>query len=139
MDPLKKAQQEHNQDETIFADIDLESKSREHHIFNARLLLFLIAGFQIYTLFANLSFFTGYRLVWHIFLICFFTAMAFWAKHNSLAALLSALILWLGIYIVAGIMEPGTFAEGLILNFVVVALLGQGIFNAWKTRRPGKS
>lgn len=131
MNPEKK---EPDPNETIFGDVDLKNEPRRR-IFRARLLLFCIGGIALYGMLRSLPYFEMVSF----FPIVFFTGMAIWAKYNPFAALLIALIVWLGINIYAMAIDPDfmyfSVIMSVLINTLVIAMLGLGIREAWQLRK----
>ena len=119
------------QEESIFQESDYSMEGYDKHIKNARNMLFIVAGVQLFGLFAakdqedpaiSIGIIVGVALI--------FAGLALWTKKKPFAALLTALILYGSLLILDGIFEPSTIFRGIILKVGIIVSLILGLRNA---------
>lgn len=59
-----------------------------------------------------------------------FLVLGVWSKKKPLAALLSALLLYITIVIINGIFEPETLYQGILWKVLIISYLGKGVYSA---------
>lgn len=72
----------------------------------------------------------------YLFLAVFYGGMAWWSRVNPAAALLTALLVYLGLLTLDGIFEPASALQGLLWKFIIIILLGKGWIDARKLPKP---
>jgi hypothetical protein len=120
------------QEESIFNEADFNMQGYDKHIRNARIMLFIIAGLQLLSILLEgpLPDEVLYIVIAiQSFIAAVFVGLAFWTKKKPYVALLTALIFYLTVFIIFGILDPSNFYRGIIMKVVVVVLLIQGIRN----------
>jgi hypothetical protein len=121
------------QEESIFEDIEVDTRAYQKHIRRARILLFIIAGLQlIAAILLGIAGEFGYEIEVGVQVVLglVFAGLAFWTKYKPYAALLIALVIYVGIFLLSAILEPSSIISGLLIKIVIVVLLIRGISNA---------
>jgi hypothetical protein len=121
------------QEESIFEDIEVDTRAYQKHIRRARILLFIIAGLQlIAAILLGIAGQPGYEIEvgLQVVLGLVFAGLAFWTKYKPYAALMTALVIYVGIFLLSAILEPSSIISGLLIKIVIVVLLIRGISNA---------
>lgn len=122
------------QEETIFNEADWNMQGYDKHIRNARIMLFIVAGLQLVPLLtipADLPDEAKYLAIGlQLFFAVVFVGLAIWTKYKPFAALLTAMIFFVGIWVLGAVLNPGTIFSGLAIKIVLVVLLILGIRNA---------
>jgi hypothetical protein len=122
------------QEETIFNEADWNMQGYDKHIRNARIMLYIVAGLQLLPLLLlpegldddarNLL------IILQVIFAAVFVGLAIWTKYKPFAALLTAMIFFLGIWVLGGILNPASIFSGIILKVILIVLLILGIRNA---------
>jgi hypothetical protein len=122
------------QEETIFNEADWSMQGYDKHIRNARIMLYIVAGLQLLPLLMIPDGITDegkYILIGsQLFFVAVFIGLAIWTKYKPFAALLTALIIFIAIWIVGAIFNPASIFSGIIIKIIVIVLLILGIRNA---------
>jgi len=95
--------------------------------------LFVIAGLQLVAAtLLGISGEPGYEIEVGVQVVIglVFAGLAFWTKYKPYAALLMALVIYVGIFLLSAVLDPGRIVSGLIIKVVIVVLLVRGISNA---------
>jgi prepilin signal peptidase PulO-like enzyme (type II secretory pathway) len=124
---------EQPKDESIFQEEEFSMKGYDKHIKNARIMLFVIAGLQLFGIFASLGLPDPARWISISVYVIFgaiFAALAFWTHKRPFAALLAALILYGSLLVLDGIFEPSTLYKGIIIKVAIIVMLITGLRNA---------
>jgi hypothetical protein len=106
----------------------------DKHIRNARIMLFVVAGLQLIPLLMlpeglpddALYLAVGLQL----FFVAVFIGLAIWTKYKPFAALLTAIIFFVAIWVVGAILNPATIFNGILIKVIVMILLILGVRNA---------
>lgn len=121
------------QEESVFNEADFSMKGYDKHIRTARIILFIIAGLQLIAIFLLPDMPEEARMISigvYVFFAAVFAGLAIWSKYKPFAALLTALIVYLAIYVVSGIIDPSYFIKGILIKIVIVIMLILGVRNA---------
>jgi hypothetical protein len=122
------------QEETIFTDQDWSMQGYDKHIKNARIMLFIVAALQflpLLTLPDNITDEAKYFLIgFQTFFAAVFVGLALWTKYKPFAALLTALLFFIGIWVLGAILDPASIFQGIVVKIIVIVLLILGIRNA---------
>ncbi len=59
-----------------------------------------------------------------------FLVLGVWSKKKPLAALLSALLLYITLIILNGILDPTTLYQGILWKVLIISYLGKGVYSA---------
>lgn len=120
-------------EESIFEDIEVDTSAYQKHIRRARILLFIIAGLQLIVgILLGISGEPDYEIEVGVQVVIglVFAGLAFWTKYKPYAALMIALVLYVGIFLLSAIVEPARIMSGIFIKIVIVVLLIRGISNA---------
>lgn len=124
---------------TIFTGQEFTTADYDKKIRNARTAIFVVGGAQL--LLGSILAFTGpeedrmLSLGICVFLAAVFIGLGFWTKKKPYAAIVTALCLYVGLIILAGIDEPETLVRGIILKVVIIVYLAKGLCNAKEAER----
>jgi hypothetical protein len=122
------------QEETIFTDQDWSMQGYDKHIKNARIMLFIVAGLQLLPLFTlpdNIADEAKYIIIGlQLFFAAVFVGLGLWTKYKPFAALLTAMLFFIGIWVLGAILDPASIFQGIIVKIIVIVLLILGIRNA---------
>lgn len=122
------------QEETIFTDQDWSMQGYDKHIKNARNMLFVVAALQflpLFTMSANITDEAKYFIIgFQVFFAAVFVGLGIWTKYKPFAALLTAMLFFIGIWVLGAILDPATIFQGIIVRVIVIVLLILGIRNA---------
>jgi hypothetical protein len=118
------------QEESIFEASDFSTRRYEKKIRNARIILFIIACAHVLAIFTTLKmpepeiwFAMGIDAV----VALVFFALAFWTKQKPYTALLTAIIVYVSLIVIGGIVDPSTQYKGLFIKIIFIVMLIQGI------------
>ncbi|HMH24125.1 MAG TPA: hypothetical protein VK563_20215 [Puia sp.] len=124
---------EQPQEESIFQEDEFSMKGYDKHIKNARIMLFVIGGLQLFGVFTSMSLPDPARWISMTVYIVFglvFAGLGLWTHKKPYAALLTALIIYLSLQVIGGIYDPTTIYKGLILKIGILVMLIIGLRNA---------
>jgi hypothetical protein len=139
MNSYKNERENEPEEESIFNDIELPEKPSDVHIVNARILLFCIAGVQLYNLYEYWPVFAGSaKIVQPILVVATFISIALWTRYNPLVALATALILWIAGNVIDFVVNGFEFGFTLILSTMVIVVLALGLRNAFEIKKGRK-
>lgn len=99
----------------------------------ARILLFVIAGLQLLSLFTvgDLPEPENWITIGiFVFVAAVFAALAFWTKRKPYTAIITALSIYASLHILSAILEPASIIRGLIVKIVAFVLLITALKNA---------
>ena len=127
-------QTEAPQEQTIFNEADWSMQGYDKHIRNARFMLYIVAGLQLLPLFTLPTGLPDDALYLAIGLQVIFAAvfvgLAIWTKYKPFVALVTAMIFFVGIWVLGAVLNPGTIFSGLAVKIILIVLLILGIRNA---------
>lgn len=128
---------EENTENTIFPETIIKPGGYDKHIRYARILLYVIAGIQIMSLFMlptmeEVELFITIGL--GIGVAIAFVVLAIWSIKNPYKALLTALILYLAIILLNTALDPSSIIKGIAIKVISVILLFNGYRNAKEDR-----
>lgn len=122
------------QEETIFNEADWNMQGYDKHIRNARIMLYIVAGLQLIPIFllpAGITDEARYIAIGaQLFFVAIFIGLAIWTKYKPFAALLTAIIFFLAIWLLGAILNPASIFSGILIKVVLMVLLIMGIRNA---------
>jgi hypothetical protein len=119
-------------EESIFNEEEFSMKGYDKHIRNARILLFVLAGFTLLLLINAAPFDSPARIISGGIIVLFagiFAGLALWTKKKPYTAILCALIFYIALIGIAAIMDPTTIWQGWIWKIVIIILLILGLRN----------
>lgn len=124
--------QEPSKEESIFDTEDFSMKGYDKHIRNARIILFVIAAFQLVGIFLSLK--LSGPVMWisiggYTVIALVFSALALWTKQKPFTALLIGLILYIALLVGDAIVDPSDIIKGILLKILVIILLILGLKN----------
>jgi hypothetical protein len=124
---------ETQQEESIFNEADWSTQGYDKHIRNARIMLYIVAGLQLLPLLTLGP--IAEDVYWiviglQLFFVAVFVALAIWTKYKPFAALMTAMIFFICIWLLGAILNPATIFSGILVKVIVVILLILGIRNA---------
>lgn len=122
------------QEESIFNETDWNMQGYDKHIRNARIMLYIVAGLQLLPILLlpggideNAR---AILIGLQIFFAAVFVGMAIWTKYKPYAALLTATIFFLSIWILGAIINPASIFSGILIKVILMILLILGLRNA---------
>ena len=128
---------EQNTEDTIFPETGIKPGGYDKHIRYARILLYVIAGIQIMSLFI-LPAMEGLELYITVGLgisvAIAFVVLAIWSIKNPYSALLTALILYVAIILLNTALDPSSIVKGIAIKVISILLLINGYRNAKEDR-----
>lgn len=134
--PLKGTEQEQNYFIATRGNKEIDLEEANKKIASAGKALYWVAGL---TLVAGLAYFFILKvvavLIVNIILAGIYLGLGFWSKSKPLAAIISGLSLYVLTYILNGIVDPITLAQGIIIKIVMVGLLIKGIKSALEAEK----
>ncbi len=120
-------------DQSIFNETDFAIRAYDKNIKNARIMLFVIAGLQLLTIFFLGSLPEDARWIAIgivVFISMVFVGLGLWTRKEPYKALLIAIIVYGGLIIADAIFDPTTIYKGIILKVIAIVLLIKGMKNA---------
>jgi hypothetical protein len=130
MDPIEQSDQP--KEESLFTEADFSMKGYDKPIRNARTMLFVVAGIELLGILGVLKAPEPARtvaIVVTLVVVGVFVALALWTKKKPYTALLVALIFYISLLVLAGILNPVTIVQGVILKIITIVLLILGLRN----------
>ena len=125
--------------ETIQDNYDPNSmEGYDKPVRNAKIILFLIAALQLIPLFTLGDMPEPARtmsIVITLAISIVFAGFALWTSRKPYWAILGALIFYLLLLIVTGILEPATILQGIIFKVIGITLLVYALSNAKEVQR----
>ncbi len=100
---------------------------------NARILLFVMAGLQLLAIFLMPPMDDLQKYITIGIYVLFagvFAALALWTKRKPYTAIITALIIYTALILLAAYIQPSSFFQGWLLKAVVYVLLIVGLRNA---------
>lgn len=98
---------------------------------SARTTLYVIAGITLLTGFFYYAMEQDIALlVVNIVLSIIYGILGYWSSSKPLAALLSALLLFVTIIVINAIVDLTTIYQGIIMKIIVLSYLGKGLYSA---------
>ena len=125
-------------EESIFTESDYSMEGYDKHIRRARNILFVIAGLNLVSIYSLWPIDNSVKYIatgFVVFIAAVFVVLAFWTKKKPYSALLTALILYVGLQIIGAVANPMTLAQGWFGKIIVVVLLILGLQNAKETQQ----
>ncbi len=119
-------------EQSIFNESDFSMEGYDKHIRNARILLFVVAGMTLISLwslapFDNLASQVGAGVV--VLIAGVFVLLAFWTKKKPYTAILTALIFYILLVVLSAIVQPASLFQGWIFKIALIVLLILGLRN----------
>ena len=119
--------------ENILNESDFSMDGYDKHIRTARIWLFIVAGVQlipIFMLFPIDSVNKWVQLGILAFIGLVFVGLAFWTKKKPVAAIVTALILYVLLVLSDGLVDWTEIFKGIIMKIAIVVALIVGLRNA---------
>ena len=126
-------------EETIFPEEEFSMEGYDKHIRNARIMLYVLAGFSLFALFLVLPL-NGdpIRIITAVAVVVYagiYVGLGFWAKKKPYTALLIALIFFVGIQVIGAIINPASIIQGWFIKILIIVMLVLGLRNAKESQR----
>lgn len=119
-------------EESIFDESDFSMKGYDKHVRNARVILYILAGLSLLT-FVSIIPIDGpvkYLLTgMTIAMAAVFFILGYWSKKKPYTALLTALIYFFALVLLAAIMKPESLLTGWYVKIAVILFLILGVRN----------
>jgi hypothetical protein len=119
---------------TIFPEEEFSMEGYDKHIRNARIILYVLAGLTFLSIYSLVPFDENpIKIFIAIFIAVFggiFIALALWSKKKPYNAILTALILFVSMEVLAAVAQPSSLWQGWLLKVAVIVLLALGLRNA---------
>lgn len=119
----------------------LELKELNRKIKNAGTTLYVLAG--LFTLLGVIYYFTNKEneqlalavLLTNVILSAIFLALASWSKKKPAAAIISGLVLYVLVQLIAIIEDPANIVKGIILKVIIIIYLIKGMQSALEAEK----
>ncbi len=134
---MQENKSEQTTEDTLFPETLIKPGGYDKHIRYARILLYVIAGVQIMSLFMLpamevLELYITIGL--GIGVAIAFVVLAIWSIKNPYKALLTALLLYSSIIILNAFLDPSSITKGIAIKIISIILLFNGYRNAKEDR-----
>ena len=123
---------EQPKEETIFNEADFSMEGYDKHIRNARIMLFVIAGLILLVLFTLMPIDEPAKWISAGIIVLFagvFVALGLWTRKKPYTAILTALIFFVSLQVLSGILQPASILQGWIFKIVIIVMLILGLRN----------
>jgi di/tricarboxylate transporter len=106
-------------------------KRAKEQISNAKIIIYLIAGFTFLAgLFGYFKYEDFTLLIVNIFMCLLYLIMAAWADKNPFAAILTAFIIYITVILINAVVSPGSLFSGIIWKVIFIAAFIKAIRSA---------
>jgi hypothetical protein len=126
-------------EEPLLQESDFSMEGYDKHVRRARIILYIIGGLILLTLFTLLPFDSNpVRIFLAVYIVLMgggYIALGFWSKRKPYSALVTALCIFVGSITLSVILQPSSFFSGLIFKIIVIVVLVLGLGNARDCQR----
>lgn len=119
-------------EESIFDEAEFSMQGYDKHVRNARIMLYILAGLSMFAIVNIIPidqplkyFVTGMIIV----LAAVFAVLGYWSKKKPYTALLTALIYFCALQLMATILQPASLLVGWYVKIAVILFLILGVRN----------
>jgi len=127
------------QQKSIFDDELIDTREYDKKIKSAQTSIFVVAGVQmlfgIFYAFTNNGPEMYFTLGIVMFVSLLFLGLGFWCKKKPLAAIVTALILYVSLLLLDAVFDPATLVKGIIMKVLIIIYLVKGIGAAKEAQR----
>ena len=114
-------------------------KRAKEKISNAKIIIYLIAGFTFLAgLFAYFKFDDFNLMIVNLFLSLLYLIMAAWADKNPFAAILTAFIVYITVILINAVVSPGSLFSGILWKVIFIAAFIKAIRSAQEAQESMK-
>lgn len=117
----------------------IEIEGYEQGVKKGRNVLFVIGALTfIVEMFMMFSSDTGFSALWLIIALFeagIFIALGFWTKKKPYYAIIAGIVIYIGLWVLAGIYDPTTLLKGVVIKILIVGYLAGSLGYAKELQR----
>ncbi|MES2777635.1 MAG: hypothetical protein V4722_25885 [Bacteroidota bacterium] len=132
-----------NEQDTIFKDGEFSLEGYDKSIRNARTALFVVAGMQLLFGIIIGAMQGGDEaiivIVEAVVLAAIFFGLGMWTKSKPYTAIVTGLVLFVGLHILNAVIDPASIGQGIIMKVVIIVYLAKSINDAKEAQEMKKN
>lgn len=120
-------------EESIFNEADYSMEGYDKHVRHARIALYVLAALTFCSIALMTPVNSPERWIsvgFVVFVALIFFVLGLWSKKRPFTAILTALILFVGLQVLNGILDPSSLLQGWYVKIAVTLFLILGLRNA---------